>query len=142
MPARGQARESAGRQRSANGELAVRLKQKVLSDRDLPWGGYGQGELAQAGAHRVYQDPAKLTRHIDDLGVRFRVQERLEITDSECRPQCAQTVLDTADIVREGDVTTATVPSFSSRARTAPMMASALDRILPGGAGRSWRRNP
>ena len=99
MPARGQARESAGRQRSANGELAVRLKQKVLSDRDLPWGGYGQGELAQAGAHRVYQDPAKLTRHIDDLGVRFRVQERLEITDSECRPQCAQTVLDTADIV-------------------------------------------
>jgi len=81
MPARGQARESAGRQRSANGELAVRLKQKVLSDRDLPWGGYGQGELAQAGAHRVYQDPAKLTR----------------------RPQCAQTVLDTADIVRDGD---------------------------------------
>ena len=106
MPARGQARESAGRQRSANGELAVRLKQKVLSDRDLPWGGYGQGELAQAGAHRVYQDPAKLTRHIDDLGVRFRVQERLEITDSECRPQCAQTVLDTADLVTDGDVTT------------------------------------
>ena len=27
---------------------------------------------------------------------------------SECRPQCAQTVLDTADIVRDGDVTTAT----------------------------------
>ena len=26
---------------------------------------------------------------------------------SECRPQCAQTVLDTADIVREGDFTTA-----------------------------------
>ena len=26
---------------------------------------------------------------------------------SECRPLCAQTVLDTADIVREGDVTTA-----------------------------------
>src|SRR5437867_12885844 len=103
MPARGQARESAGRQRSANGELAVRLKQKVLSDRDLPWGVYGQGELAQAGAHRVYQDPAKLTRHIDDLGAPFRVQERLEITDSERRPQCAQTVLDTADSVSDGD---------------------------------------
>jgi len=28
---------------------------------------------------------------------------------SECRPQCAQTVLDTADIVREGDVSTATL---------------------------------
>src|SRR6266581_931536 len=26
----------------------------------------------------------------------------------ECRPQCAQTVLDTADIVRDGDVTTGT----------------------------------
>src|SRR5437764_7930733 len=27
---------------------------------------------------------------------------------SECRPQCAQTVLDTADIVRDGDVTSTT----------------------------------
>jgi len=26
---------------------------------------------------------------------------------SECRPLCAQTVLDTADIVRDGDITTA-----------------------------------
>ena len=28
---------------------------------------------------------------------------------SECRQLCAQTVLDTADIVREGDVSTATL---------------------------------
>ena len=27
---------------------------------------------------------------------------------SECRPQCAQTVLDTADIVRDGDISPTT----------------------------------
>jgi len=32
-------------------------------------GGYGQDELVQAGAYRVYEDPAELTRHIDELGV-------------------------------------------------------------------------
>jgi HAD superfamily hydrolase (TIGR01509 family) len=33
-------------------------------------GGYGQAELEQAGAYRVYQDPADLLRHVDELGVR------------------------------------------------------------------------
>src|SRR6266566_1351552 len=32
----------------------------------------------------------------------------------ECRPQCAQTVLDTADIVRDGDLSTVMVPVPSS----------------------------
>jgi HAD superfamily hydrolase (TIGR01509 family) len=32
-------------------------------------GGYGQDELVQAGAYRVYEDPAELMRHIDELGV-------------------------------------------------------------------------
>jgi HAD superfamily hydrolase (TIGR01509 family) len=32
-------------------------------------GGYGQDELIQAGAYRVYEDPAELMRHIDELGV-------------------------------------------------------------------------
>ncbi len=33
-------------------------------------GGYGQEELERAGAYRVYQDPADLLNHIDELGVR------------------------------------------------------------------------
>jgi HAD superfamily hydrolase (TIGR01509 family) len=33
-------------------------------------GGYGQFELEQAGAYRVYQDPADLLRHLDEVGVR------------------------------------------------------------------------
>ncbi|HMD87421.1 MAG TPA: HAD family hydrolase [Terriglobia bacterium] len=33
-------------------------------------GGYGQDELERAGAYRVYDDPAALLRHIDELGVR------------------------------------------------------------------------
>jgi HAD superfamily hydrolase (TIGR01509 family) len=33
-------------------------------------GGYGQGELELAGAYRVYQDPADLLRHLDEVGVR------------------------------------------------------------------------
>jgi hypothetical protein len=32
-------------------------------------GGYGRDELTQAGAHRVYEDPAELMNHIDELGV-------------------------------------------------------------------------
>jgi HAD superfamily hydrolase (TIGR01509 family) len=32
-------------------------------------GGYGQDELVQAGAYRVYEDPADLMRHIEELGV-------------------------------------------------------------------------
>jgi phosphoglycolate phosphatase-like HAD superfamily hydrolase len=34
-------------------------------------GGYGQDELVQAGAYRVYEEPADLARHIDELGVQI-----------------------------------------------------------------------
>jgi HAD superfamily hydrolase (TIGR01549 family) len=34
-------------------------------------GGYGQEELERAGAYRVYQDPADLLEHLDEVGVRF-----------------------------------------------------------------------
>ena len=33
-------------------------------------GGYGEEELERAGAYRVYQDPADLLRHLDEVGVR------------------------------------------------------------------------
>jgi HAD superfamily hydrolase (TIGR01509 family) len=33
-------------------------------------GGYGSEELGRAGAYRVYQDPADLLNHLDELGVR------------------------------------------------------------------------
>src|SRR5262245_15272541 len=33
-------------------------------------GGYGQDELECAGAYRVYQDPADLLRHLDEVGIR------------------------------------------------------------------------
>jgi len=33
-------------------------------------GGYGQQELEQAGAYRVYADPEEMRRHLDELGVR------------------------------------------------------------------------
>ena len=33
-------------------------------------GGYGQEELARAGAYRVYEDPRDLLIHLDELGVR------------------------------------------------------------------------
>lgn len=33
-------------------------------------GGYGEDELERAGAYRVYQDPADLMRHLDEVGVR------------------------------------------------------------------------
>src|ERR1700720_1633994 len=33
-------------------------------------GGYGQDELEWAGAYRVYEDPADLLRHLDEVGVR------------------------------------------------------------------------
>ena len=33
-------------------------------------GGYGQEELERAGAARVYEDPADLLRHIDEIGTR------------------------------------------------------------------------
>jgi len=34
-------------------------------------GGYGHEELERAGAYRVYQDPADLLRHLDEVGVRL-----------------------------------------------------------------------
>lgn len=36
-------------------------------------GGYGLDELQDAGAYRVYQDPADLLRHLDEVGVRVAV---------------------------------------------------------------------
>jgi phosphoglycolate phosphatase-like HAD superfamily hydrolase len=33
-------------------------------------GGYGASELEQAGAYRVYDDPADLLEHLDEVGVR------------------------------------------------------------------------
>lgn len=33
-------------------------------------GGYGQEELERAGAYRVYEDPAGLHRHLDEVGIR------------------------------------------------------------------------
>src|SRR6266403_842087 len=33
-------------------------------------GGYGQDELERAGAYRVYQDPADLLHHLDEVGLR------------------------------------------------------------------------
>ena len=33
-------------------------------------GGYGHDELVQAGAYRVYHDPADMLRHLDEFGVR------------------------------------------------------------------------
>jgi HAD superfamily hydrolase (TIGR01549 family) len=34
-------------------------------------GGYGREELETAGAFRVYEDPADLNEHLDELGIRF-----------------------------------------------------------------------
>jgi HAD superfamily hydrolase (TIGR01509 family) len=34
-------------------------------------GGYGKEELQQVGAYRVYQDPADLLVHLDELGIRI-----------------------------------------------------------------------
>jgi HAD superfamily hydrolase (TIGR01509 family) len=34
-------------------------------------GGYGQDELERAGAYRVYEDPADLLHHLDEVGVRL-----------------------------------------------------------------------
>jgi HAD superfamily hydrolase (TIGR01549 family) len=35
-------------------------------------GGYGQEELERAGAYRVYEDPADLLAHLDEVGVRIK----------------------------------------------------------------------
>lgn len=36
-------------------------------------GGYGKDELERAGAYRVYEDPADLLRHLDEVGIRRSV---------------------------------------------------------------------
>jgi HAD superfamily hydrolase (TIGR01549 family) len=36
----------------------------------LQSGGYGEDELARAGAYRVFADPARMLHHLDELGVR------------------------------------------------------------------------
>jgi hypothetical protein len=33
-------------------------------------GGFGQEELERSGAARVYEDPADLLRHLDEIGSR------------------------------------------------------------------------
>lgn len=38
-------------------------------------GGYGSEELREAGAYRVYNDPADLLNHLDELGVRTQPTE-------------------------------------------------------------------
>jgi HAD superfamily hydrolase (TIGR01509 family) len=38
-------------------------------------GGYGKEELEQVGAYRVYQDPAELLTHLDEVGIRTMDQE-------------------------------------------------------------------
>jgi phosphoglycolate phosphatase-like HAD superfamily hydrolase len=38
-------------------------------------GGYGDDELHRAGAYRVYDDPADLLRHLDEVGVRLPAAE-------------------------------------------------------------------
>lgn len=35
-------------------------------------GGYGEDELARAGAYRVYRDPEDLLEHLDEIGVRVK----------------------------------------------------------------------
>jgi len=35
-------------------------------------GGYGEEELERAGAYRVYQDPADMLSHLDEVGVRLQ----------------------------------------------------------------------
>ena len=39
-------------------------------------GGYGKEELERAGAYRVYEDPADLLAHLDEVGVRAGRESR------------------------------------------------------------------
>ncbi|HEX7050752.1 MAG TPA: HAD family hydrolase [Longimicrobiales bacterium] len=50
-------------------DLLAAQRARVLSV-GLLSGGYGEDELIRAGAYRVYQDPADLLRHLDEVGVR------------------------------------------------------------------------
>lgn len=47
--------------------------QGVIPIQRFGCGGCGQNELERAGADRVYQDPADLLKHIDEVGVRATV---------------------------------------------------------------------
>jgi phosphoglycolate phosphatase-like HAD superfamily hydrolase len=38
-------------------------------------GGYGREELERVGAYQVYEDPADLLRHLDEVGVRTLIAE-------------------------------------------------------------------
>jgi HAD superfamily hydrolase (TIGR01509 family) len=49
-------------------------------------GGYGQDELERAGAYRVYQDPADLLRHLDEVGVRSAESARDAADSREVSP--------------------------------------------------------
>jgi HAD superfamily hydrolase (TIGR01509 family) len=46
-------------------------------------GGYGREELQQVGAYRVYQDPADLLTHLDEVGIRIsdRMGERQSVEE-------------------------------------------------------------
>ena len=46
-------------------------------------GGYGREELQQVGAYRVYQDPADLLAHLDEVGIRIsdRIGERQSVEE-------------------------------------------------------------
>ena len=56
---------------AAVGQLGVNITEsRALSRRGPALGGYGPEELERAGAYRVYQDPAHLLRHLDEVGVR------------------------------------------------------------------------
>jgi HAD superfamily hydrolase (TIGR01509 family) len=50
-------------------DLLAAKRARVLSVGFLS-GGYGEEELERAGAYRVYQDPADLLVHLDEVGVR------------------------------------------------------------------------
>jgi HAD superfamily hydrolase (TIGR01549 family) len=49
-------------------------------------GGYGAGELLEAGAYRVYDDPADLLRHLDEVGVRAADYE-WTLAEPSCDPE-------------------------------------------------------
>jgi len=51
-------------------DLLAARRARALLGVGLLSGGYGQEELERAGAYRVYQDPADLLRHLDEVGVR------------------------------------------------------------------------
>jgi HAD superfamily hydrolase (TIGR01509 family) len=50
-------------------DLLAARRAKALSV-GLLSGGYGEDELEKAGAYRVYQDPADMLQHLDEVGVR------------------------------------------------------------------------